>query len=48
MLVQAARAGHRIVSLPIRTIYNSDHTSHIHPLRDTIRFFKFVRKYWGA
>jgi glycosyltransferase involved in cell wall biosynthesis len=46
MLIQAARAGHRIISLPIRTIYESGHTSHIHPVRDTIRFFKFVRKYW--
>jgi glycosyltransferase involved in cell wall biosynthesis len=48
MLVQAARAGHKIINLPIRTIYESDHTSHIHPLRDTIRFFTFVRKYWKA
>ena len=48
MLIQAARAGHRIISIPIRTIYESGHTSHIHPVRDTIRFFKFVRKYWKA
>ncbi|HXI83146.1 MAG TPA: glycosyltransferase family 2 protein [Verrucomicrobiae bacterium] len=46
MLVQAARAGHRIISIPIRTIYESGRPSHIHPSRDTIRFFKFVRKYW--
>lgn len=48
MLVQAARAGHRVVSIPIRTIYESGHTSHIHPFRDTIRFFTFVRRYWKA
>ena len=48
MLVQAARAGHRIISMPIRTIYESGHASHIHPLRDTIRFFKFVRNYWNT
>ena len=48
MLIQAARAGHRIISIPIRTIYESGHTSHIHPVRDTIRFFTFVRKYWKA
>jgi glycosyltransferase involved in cell wall biosynthesis len=48
MLIQAARAGHRIVSIPIRTIYETGHSSHIHPLRDTIRFFTFVRKYWKA
>src|SRR6266404_4244537 len=48
MLVQAARAGRRIIRLPIRTIYETGRPSHIHPLRDTIRFFKFVRKYWNA
>jgi glycosyltransferase involved in cell wall biosynthesis len=48
MLVQAARAGYKIISIPIRTIYESGRPSHIHPLRDTIRFFKFVRKYWKA
>ena len=48
MLIQAARAGHRIISIPIRTIYESGHTSHIHPVRDTLRFFTFVRKYWRA
>jgi glycosyltransferase involved in cell wall biosynthesis len=48
MLIQAARAGDNIVSMPIRTIYESGHASHIHPFRDTIRFFKFVRIYWKA
>ncbi len=48
MLIQAARAGRRIISIPIRTIYENDHASHIHPVRDTIRFFAFVRKYWKA
>ncbi len=48
MLIQAARAGHKIISIPIRTIYETGHASHIHPLRDTIRFFTFVRKYWKA
>lgn len=46
VLIQAARAGHRIVSVPIRTIYgNAARASHIHPLRDTIRFFNLVAKY---
>lgn len=45
MLIQASRAGHRIVSAPICTIY-AGQSSHIHPLRDTIRFFKLVGKYW--
>ena len=46
MLIEAARAGHRIISIPIRTIYETGHASHVHPVRDTIRFFIFVRKYW--
>jgi glycosyltransferase involved in cell wall biosynthesis len=47
MLIQAGRAGHKIVSVPIRTIYgNADRASHIHPLRDTIRFFRLAAKYW--
>jgi len=48
MLIQAARAGHKITSIPVRTIYEQGHASHIHPVRDTIRFFKFVRIYWKA
>jgi glycosyltransferase involved in cell wall biosynthesis len=46
MLIQAGRAGHRIASVPVRTIYESGRESHIHPLRDTIRFFKLVKRYW--
>ena len=45
MLIQAGRAGHKIVSVPVRTIYEGQR-SHIHPLRDTARFFKLVGKYW--
>ena len=48
MLIEAARAGHKIISIPIRTIYETGHASHVHPVRDTIRFFTFVRKYWKA
>jgi glycosyltransferase involved in cell wall biosynthesis len=46
MLIQASRAGHKIVSVPIRTIYESGRTSRIHPWRDTVRFFRLVGKYW--
>ena len=46
MLIQAGRAGHKIVSVPIRTIYESGRASRIHPWRDTVRFFKLVGKYW--
>lgn len=44
MLVLASRAGVRIASVPISTIY-SDEVSSIHPFRDTIRFFKLMRRY---
>jgi len=47
MLIQAGRAGHKIVNVPIRTIYGGEaRASHIHPLRDTVRFFKLVARYW--
>jgi glycosyltransferase involved in cell wall biosynthesis len=45
MLIQAGRAGHKIVSIPVRTIYG-EQSSHIRPLRDTARFFKLVGRYW--
>lgn len=44
MLILASRKGCRIESVPITTIY-SDEVSSIHPVRDTIRFFKLVRRY---
>lgn len=46
MLIQAGRGGHKIVSVPVRTIYEPGRTSRIHPCRDTVRFFRLVRKYW--
>jgi glycosyltransferase involved in cell wall biosynthesis len=46
MLIQAGRAGHQIVSIPIRTIYEPNRASRIHPWRDTLRFFGLVKKYW--
>ena len=44
MLIVASRAGFRIASVPISTIY-SDEVSSIHPVRDTLRFFKLMRRY---
>jgi glycosyltransferase involved in cell wall biosynthesis len=41
MLLQAARAGHRIESLAIKTIYNAA-PSHIDKVRDTWRFIKLA------
>jgi glycosyltransferase involved in cell wall biosynthesis len=44
MLILASRAGCRIASVPISTVY-SDEVSSIHPIRDTLRFFKLMRRY---
>jgi glycosyltransferase involved in cell wall biosynthesis len=44
MLIIASRKGCRIESVPITTVY-SDEVSSIHPVRDTIRFFKLMRRY---
>jgi glycosyltransferase involved in cell wall biosynthesis len=46
MLIQAGRAGHRIVSMPIRTIYEPGRVSRIRPWQDTLRFFKLAKRYW--
>ena len=46
MLIQAGRAGHKIASLPIRTIYLPGRVSRIQPAGDGLRFFKLVGKYW--
>jgi len=44
MLIIASRKGLRIDSVPISTVY-SDEVSSIHPVRDTLRFFKLMRRY---
>jgi glycosyltransferase involved in cell wall biosynthesis len=44
MLIIASRKGFKIASVPISTVY-SDEVSSIHPVRDTIRFFKLMRRY---
>ncbi|MBI2447027.1 MAG: glycosyltransferase family 2 protein [Candidatus Omnitrophica bacterium] len=41
MLIEAARNNFQIISLPITTIYNGQH-SNINPIVDTIRFFRLV------
>jgi glycosyltransferase involved in cell wall biosynthesis len=46
-LVAASRAGFRIGSAPIPTLYNAP-GSHIHPVRDTIRFVRFVLRHLVA
>jgi glycosyltransferase involved in cell wall biosynthesis len=44
MLIVASRKGCRIDSVPISTVY-SDEVSSIHPVRDTLGFFKLIRRY---
>ncbi len=44
MILQAARAGLKINSIPVRCVYAGE-KSNIHPLRDTVRFFTFLFGY---
>jgi glycosyltransferase involved in cell wall biosynthesis len=44
MLIVISRQGFRIASVPISTVY-SDEVSSIRPMRDTLRFFKLLRRY---
>ncbi len=44
MLIVIARKGCRIHAVPISTVYG-DEVSSIHPVRDTIRFFKLTSRY---
>jgi UDP-N-acetylglucosamine---dolichyl-phosphate N-acetylglucosaminyltransferase len=44
MLIIASRKGFRIESVSISTVY-SDEVSSIQPVRDTLRFFKLIRRY---
>lgn len=41
ILIQAGRKGYKIISVPIKTIYH-DEVSYIHPVRDSLRFFKLI------
>jgi len=41
LLIAASRAGFKIESLPVKTVYGSE-VSHINPLTDTVRFIKFI------
>jgi glycosyltransferase involved in cell wall biosynthesis len=44
MLFIAAKQGFRISSVPVSTVYGEE-ISKIHPVRDTIRFFKLLSRY---
>jgi len=41
LLIKAAKAGYKIISVPIETIY-ADEVSHINPFIDTLRFIRFI------
>lgn len=45
ILIQAGRAGHRIASVPVKTIYFAERSSRIRPGRDTIRFIQLAWRY---
>lgn len=48
ILIRAARAGFKIESVPIKTVYSGEKSS-IHPLIDTCRFLKFlIRELWDT
>ncbi len=42
ILIKAARAGYRIATIPIKSIYFSHHNSKINPFIDTLRFIRFL------
>ena len=44
MLLIASREGFRIASVPVSTIYGEE-KSKIHPVRDSVRFFKLIARY---
>ncbi len=41
MLIKACRMGYKVGFVPVRTIYNSNSVSHIHPVWDVLRFAGF-------
>lgn len=41
MLLEASRLGFKIESVPIVTVYEGQYSA-IHPVKDTVRFFKFM------
>ncbi|MEI6634092.1 MAG: glycosyltransferase family 2 protein [Chlamydiota bacterium] len=44
MLIEAGRAGCRIISVPVSTIYGTE-KSRISPFKDTVRFFNLVMRH---
>jgi len=44
-LIKAGREGYEIISIPITCIYKKGRESKMNPLRDTIRFFKMIKRF---
>lgn len=47
LVLKAARAGFRIRSVPVASIYRR-HLSFIRPIRDTVRFVRLLASLWGS
>jgi len=45
MILVAGRAGHRIISVPVTTVYG-DEQSKIRAFQDSYRFFRLMARYW--
>jgi glycosyltransferase involved in cell wall biosynthesis len=45
MILSASALGYRIGSIPIRSVYESGVSSQIDPVKDTLRFFKFLTQH---
>ena len=48
LIIGAAKRRWKIVSVPVRSIYDTHHRSHIHPLRETVRFFGVILRHFIA
>jgi 5-formyltetrahydrofolate cyclo-ligase len=44
LLLKASWMDYKIINIPISTIYHKDFTSHVNPVRDTVKFFRMVIK----
>ncbi len=45
LLLAAAAKRWKIISVPVRSIYSVNHSSHIRPLRETLRFLSVIARY---
>lgn len=45
ILLHISAQGYKIGSVPISTVYAGDENSKIHPIKDTVRFFKMLRDF---